>query len=62
MNEIRAMGCAISPAAEGVNVLARTRDDANAVIDRIRAGGGFVERHERGKQHPGRAVYRSHHV
>ncbi len=43
VNEIRAMGCAISPAAEGVNVLARTRDDANAVIDRIRAGGGFVE-------------------
>jgi ABC-2 type transport system ATP-binding protein len=43
LKEIRLLGAAISSAAEGISVLARTRDDANTVIDCIRAGGGFVE-------------------
>jgi ABC-2 type transport system ATP-binding protein len=43
VSEIRLMGVAISPSTEGISVLARTRDDANRVIDKIRNGGGFVE-------------------
>lgn len=41
--EIRQSGASTLPAAEGVVVQVRTRDEANAIIDRIRAAGGAIE-------------------
>jgi ABC-2 type transport system ATP-binding protein len=40
---IRQLGAAILPAAEGIAMQLRTRDEANIAIDKIRAAGGFIE-------------------
>jgi ABC-2 type transport system ATP-binding protein len=41
--EIRQLGASTLPAAEGVAIQVRTREEANAIIDRIRAAGGEIE-------------------
>jgi ABC-type uncharacterized transport system ATPase subunit len=41
--EIRRLGASMLPAAEGIAIQVRTRDEANAVIDKVRAAGGFIE-------------------
>jgi ABC-2 type transport system ATP-binding protein len=41
--EIRGLGAAILPTAEGIAMQLRTRDEANMAIDKIRAAGGFIE-------------------
>ncbi len=42
-DRIRSMGAAIVPATDGVEVHVATRDEANRVIDEIRAAGSFIE-------------------
>lgn len=41
--EIKELGASILPAAEGVEVHAATREQANIVLDKIRAGGGLID-------------------
>jgi ABC-2 type transport system ATP-binding protein len=41
--EIRQLGASTLPAAEGVAIQVRTREEANEIIDRIRAAGGEIE-------------------
>jgi ABC-2 type transport system ATP-binding protein len=41
--EMKRLGASTLPAAEGVVIQVKTREEANAVIDRIRAAGGEVE-------------------
>ncbi len=41
--EIRRLGAAIAPTANGIEIRAATRDEANLAIDRIRAAGGLIE-------------------
>ena len=41
--DIRRLGAAIMPMPEGIAVQAPTRDEANIIIDKIRAAGGFIE-------------------
>jgi ABC-2 type transport system ATP-binding protein len=47
LTEIRQLGASmlptVPPAAEGVTIQVRTREEANGVIDRIRAAGGEIE-------------------
>jgi len=43
LTEIRQLGASTLPAAEGVAIQVRTREEANAVIDKIRAAGGEIE-------------------
>jgi ABC-2 type transport system ATP-binding protein len=43
LTEIRQLGASTLPAAEGVAIQVRTREEANAIIDRIRAAGGEIE-------------------
>lgn len=42
-SQIRSMGASIARAGEGVEVQVATRDEANQVIDEIRAAGAFIE-------------------
>jgi len=41
--EIKALGAAVLPSAEGVEIQAVTREQANLAIDRIRAAGGMID-------------------
>jgi ABC-2 type transport system ATP-binding protein len=41
--EVKALGASILPSTEGVEVHAATREQANIVIDKIRAAGGLIE-------------------
>jgi ABC-2 type transport system ATP-binding protein len=41
--EIRQLGASTLPASEGVAIQVRTREEANEIIDRIRAAGGEIE-------------------
>ena len=43
LTEIRQLGASTLPVAEGVAIQVRTREEANAIIDRIRAAGGEIE-------------------
>jgi ABC-2 type transport system ATP-binding protein len=43
LTEIRQLGASTLPAPEGVAVQVRTREEANEIIDRIRAAGGEIE-------------------
>ena len=43
VQEIQLLGAAISSSADGIEVHAATREQANSVIDKIRAGGGMIE-------------------
>ena len=43
VQEIQLLGAAISSTADGIEVHAATREQANSVIDKIRAGGGMIE-------------------
>jgi ABC-2 type transport system ATP-binding protein len=43
LTEIRQLGASTIPAAEGVAIQVRTREEANAIIDKIRAAGGEIE-------------------
>ncbi len=42
-SQIRSMGAAIAPVADGVEVQVSTREEANRVIDEIRAAGAFID-------------------
>jgi len=42
-SQIRSMGAAIAPLADGVEVQVSTREEANRVIDEIRAAGAFID-------------------
>lgn len=41
--EIKALGAAVLPSPEGVEIQAISREQANLAIDRIRAGGGMID-------------------
>ncbi len=43
LNEIRRSGASIRPTEDGVEIGASNRDEANLIIDRIRADGGSIE-------------------
>jgi ABC-2 type transport system ATP-binding protein len=43
LTEIRQLGASTIPGAEGVAIQVRTREEANAIIDKIRAAGGEIE-------------------
>jgi ABC-2 type transport system ATP-binding protein len=43
LTEIRQLGASTIPAAEGVAIQVRTREEANVIIDKIRAAGGEIE-------------------
>lgn len=41
--DIRRIGASILPSPDGIIIKIATREDANAIIDKIRAAGGFIE-------------------
>jgi len=41
--DIRAMGASVLPGADHAEIRTATRDEANVVIDSIRAAGGWIE-------------------
>jgi ABC-2 type transport system ATP-binding protein len=41
--EIRRLGASILPVGEGIAMQVPTRDEANLLIDKVRAAGGFIE-------------------
>jgi ABC-2 type transport system ATP-binding protein len=43
LTEIKKLSASMLPVAEGVAIQVRTREEANAMIDRIRAAGGEIE-------------------
>jgi ABC-2 type transport system ATP-binding protein len=43
LTEIKKLSASMLPVAEGVAIQVRTREEANAIIDRIRAAGGEIE-------------------
>jgi ABC-2 type transport system ATP-binding protein len=43
LRAIRALGAAIVPVQEGIEIQVVTREEANRVIDAVRAAGGFIE-------------------